>query len=42
MSLNLYNIKDKKVKHLKKSSFELEKEVQNLIEENLEEGGRYD
>ncbi|MCK8827746.1 DUF5655 domain-containing protein [Natroniella acetigena] len=37
MSFNLYRITDNEIKHLKKNSFKLEKELQNLIEDNLEE-----
>lgn len=37
MSFNLYKIKDGKVTQLKHSTFSLEKELQNLIEDNLEE-----
>ncbi|MCK8825968.1 DUF5655 domain-containing protein [Fuchsiella alkaliacetigena] len=37
MSYNLYKITDGKVKQLNKKDFELEKELQKLIENNLEE-----
>lgn len=37
MSFNLYKIKEGKVKQLKRKEFNLEKELQNLIENNLKE-----